>query len=174
MAGNITAPRLRELLHYEPEAGVFTWLSAAGARGRIKAGTVAGTKRRDGYIQIQIEGAIYTAHRLAWLYMTGEWPSGGLDHKHGVRDDNRWSELRAATQLQNLQNLRRAKSNNRTGLLGVSVVGRGGKFKSEIQAGGKKSHLGYFGTPEAAHAAYLEAKAVLHEYQTLSDRLGAK
>lgn len=165
MAGGISAARLRELLHYDPATGVFTWIHAAGWHGRIKAGSVAGHRRRDGYIQIEVDGCTYTAHRLAWLYVTGGWPANGIDHRHGVRSDNRWSELRPATQMQNLQNMRKARSDNKSGLLGVSLVGA--RAKAEIQVGGKRKHLGYFDTPELAHAAYLEAKVRYHEFQTL-------
>ena len=87
MRDAITEARLKERLHYDPDTGIFTWLKMSRQPKRL--GSVAGG-RCDGYIQIYLDGLIYRAHRLAWLYMTGEWPVGYLDHKNGVRDDNRW------------------------------------------------------------------------------------
>lgn len=159
----ITATRLRELLAYDPATGLFTWAANHGTKCR--AGEVAGSDHGKGYIQIQLDGRNYLAHRLAWLYVTGEWPSHGVDHKHGNRSDNRWDELRAATNSQNQQNLRKARSRSLTGLLGVSRNGK--RWKSNITLNGVQKHIGTFDTPEQAHAAYIEVKRQQHEHNML-------
>lgn len=162
---NLTAARLREVLEYNPETGVFTWIKPSGRR--VKVGDVAGARRPDkpggggGYRTIQIDGTRYYAHRLVWFYMTGEWPAADVDHRFGMRDDNRWSELREASRSVNLQNQRTARG--RVGLLGVCEYPAGsGKFRAQISAGGKCVFLGTFLVPEHAHAAYVEAKRRMH------------
>lgn len=165
----LTAERLRELLHYDPLTGVFTWLKRRGFKAVV--GSVAGTEER-GYIRIYLNGRNYRAHRLAVLYMTGEWPSHQVDHKYGIRHDNRWDELRRATNAENGQNQRRARSDNKCCLLGVYA--RGDKWRAQIRLGGKKRYLGLYKTPEQAHAAYLEAKARLHPFQTIVQAIDAE
>lgn len=166
MKPELTAGRLRELLHYDPETGVFTRL--ARTSNSIKVGDVAGTADSDGYIQISVDGVLYRAHRLAWLYMTGAWSKGVIDHVNGVKGDNRFANLRPATNAENQQNQRRAQSSNKLGLLGVCRVCREGKrFKAQIMVDGRQIYLGTFDTPEQAHAAYLAAKRRLHSGCTL-------
>ena len=97
--------RLHDVLHYDPLTGVFRWRVARGSRA---AGDVAGGISGAGYRQIGIDGRYYQASRLAWLYTTGEWPDGEIDHKNGVHDDNRWDNLRDVTHTENNQNQRRA------------------------------------------------------------------
>ena len=154
----LTYERLREVLHYDPETGVFTRLVRTS--NRIKVGDVAGCSAGDGYVQIRVDGVRYLAHRLAFLWMTGEWPRDMIDHINGVRDDNRFANLRPATRAENMQNQRRAMSNSQTGLLGVTRVGK--RFMATIQVDGRKIHIGTFDTPEQAHEAYLAAKRRLH------------
>lgn len=159
----ITQERLKELLHYDPETGVFTWRIRTS--NRVKVGDVAGSAAAYGYLEIGIDGVTAKSHRLAFLYMTGEWPEHDVDHINGIRTDNRWANLRTATRSQNLQNLRAAKSNSKTGLLGVSPYN--GTFRASIKHNGKQITLGRFSCPHAAHAAYLKAKAELHPFSTL-------
>lgn len=160
---DLTAGRLRELLDYDPDTGVFTW--KISRRGRVKAGDVAGALRHDGYIQIGIDGRLHQAHRLAWLYVTGESPPSEIDHISCVRTDNRIANLRLATRSENQQNQSKAQKRNKTGFLGVSP--HQGKFQAQIKVDGKVRTIGRFPTPEAAHAAYLEAKRQLHPFGTL-------
>src|SRR5690349_15052213 len=101
---SLTQQYLKEILHYDPETGVFIWYTS---RGHCKAGNVAGSLNL-GYILIGICNFKYQAHRLAWLYMTGEWPTFEIDHKNGVSSDNRWENLREATRIINGQNRRKA------------------------------------------------------------------
>ena len=93
----ITQEELKELLDYNPETGLFTW----NVYNNIKNKTTAGTFN-DGYIQIKIKQKIYQAHRLAWLYVYGEWPKGQIDHINGIRDDNRIENLRDVTNRETL------------------------------------------------------------------------
>jgi hypothetical protein len=158
----ITAERLRELLNYDPSTGLFTWLVS---RGPAKIGGIAGCMDGEWYIVIGVDVRQYRAHRLAWLYMTGEWPIYEIDHKNTIQYDNRFDNLRQATRSQNKQNMRRAMSCNRCGLLGVSDSN--GRCHVQICVAVKRRSLGYYDTPELAHAAYLAAKAILHPFQTI-------
>jgi len=120
-----------------------------------------------GYLQIYIDRRPYLAHRLAWLYVHGEWPgSGYIDHVNGNKLDNRLNNLREATNGQNMQNQVRPHKNNRSGYLGVSRSRD--RYVAQIRKNNKTYHLGVFDTPEDAHARYLHEKQRLHEYGTLS------
>ena len=157
----ITQSRLKELLHYDPETGVFTW---AVRRNGIRNGGVAGGLDAKGYRKIGVDGRLYLAHRLAWLYVHGVWPQAQMDHRNGVHDDNRISNLREATNAQNSQN-RALHANNTSGFPGVTWFWQRRKWMSQITFDGKRKGLGYFDDPEEAHEAYLAAKARLHAFQ---------
>jgi hypothetical protein len=150
----ITAERLRELLHYDPETGVFTRrVNTRGAR----AGSVAGCVQPRGYCRVTVDGQYYPVHRLAWLYMTGEWSDAPMiDHINNDPSDNRWSNLREATSAQSRINTRRAK-NNTTGYKGVVYLTRRRKYTARIMVNGRLLHLGHFDDPASAHAAYVFA-----------------
>lgn len=117
---------------------------------------VAGCKHHDGYIVIGLDYALWLAHRLAWLYMTGSFPSGLLDHKNGDRSDNRWSNIREASRAQNSQNTRRKRGHS-CGYKGVSRSNKCKRFRAVITVDGKQIRLGNFATPEQANKAYAEA-----------------
>lgn len=147
----ITQSELKQVLHYEPETGVFTWLTNH-AHGSKKFGVVAGYKLASGHIRIKVVGKSYPAHRLAWLYMTGEHPpTEHVDHINLVRNDNRWSNLRLATSSENCANKRKL-SINRSGWKGVNVSR--GKWRASIKHNGKYKHLGLYDCPAAASFAY--------------------
>ena len=158
---SITAERLRELVHYDPETGLFTQVAV---RKGWKAGRIIGRRMsRCGYIRIGIDMNRYLAHRLAWLYMTGEWPPDQIDHVNGDRADNRWSNLREATSAQNGQNSR--PRNGKFNLKGVAKSldhWRAKPFSARIKAHGKVHYLGRFATPEEAHAAYVAGAYKYH------------
>lgn len=147
--------------HYDPETGVFTRIRSVGRHGRHKAGTVAKACNSHGYTVIRIGGVLHGAHRLAWLYVHSEWPNV-IDHINGDRSDNRIANLRNVTQTENMQNLKSAPRNSRSGLLGAHRFGRSRRWTSRIRIGGKSVKLGLFDTAEEAHAAYMAAKAVHH------------
>lgn len=155
----LTHDRLRELLSFDPDTGIFRWLKTRGSRAAI--GSLAGSLDHYGYRQIGIDGRDYKAHRLAWFYMTGNWPELEVDHRFGHTDDNRWSELRQATPCQNKQNMRRHRD-NRTGLKGVHFHKGTSRWCAQIMHEGKKIYLGLFDRPEDAHAAYCKAASDLH------------
>lgn len=159
----LTAERLREVLDYDPETGVFTWrvtntnALGHGGRSRCVAGAVAGHLNRNGYRSIGIDHVLYQAHRLAWLYVHDRWPDHHIDHINGGHDDNRIANLRDVPQAQNAQNRHGAQRNNRTGHLGVDEY-KPGRWRARIKDGARQRHLGCFATPEAAYAVYAEAK----------------
>lgn len=155
----ITQARLKELLHYDLDTGVFTWLRPLS--NRVRSGDKAGQPGADGYWRINVAGQSYLAHRLAWLYVTGRWPVQQIDHKNNIRNDNRFSNLRDVSPSMNLENQQKPRSNNSTGFLGVSH-GKKGRFRAIIKADGRYVALGTYDTPEEAHAVYLAAKRASH------------
>ena len=156
--------RARELLSYNKDTGIFTWRLG---RPKCTVGSVAGHSTNHGYIRIMVEGECYQAHRIAWLYVYGHWPTINIDHINGDKADNRLVNLREANTTTNQENRRGAQSNNRTRVLGVSWHKIAKKFSAKIQVSGKSHHLGLFNTAEDAHAAYLSAKRKLHAGCTL-------
>jgi len=156
-ARDLTAQRLKDLLRYCPDTGEFT--AAKARRGLRKVGS-AGWVNAQGYRCVSLDGSTYLAHRLAWLFVNGEWPLDQIDHINGVRSDNRISNLRASSQHQNMQNTS-ARSDSSTGLKGVFPV-RSGKWAAQIQANKKVHHLGTFASKEEAFAAYQSAASDLH------------
>lgn len=161
---SIDSTLLKQLLKYDPETGVFTWINDMGRR--VKAGKEAGCLHHKGYVQIRINGKSYLAHRLAWLYVYGEWPEYGIDHINGFKTENHISNLRQADQSQNSQNLKRSRGSS--GFLGVSIdIDRKNRWKASIKLNGKTTHLGWFKSPEQAHEAYVAAKRAMHPFGTL-------
>ena len=106
----LTQTKLRELLHYDPETGVWTWLNPL-PRSKVKSGDIAGRIMDNGRRQIRIASGFYYSSRLAWLYMTGEWPLDQVDHENRNKSDDRWDNLREATQSQNSFNRTWAEAN---------------------------------------------------------------
>lgn len=157
---DLTADRLRQLLAYDSTTGVFTRLVALDPGG--SAGEVAGTLQKStGYRRVCVDGTVYRENRLAWLYVYERWPVAHIDHRNGVRDDNRIDNLREATRTVNSQNRRRAQRNNlSSGLLGVTA--KRDKWVASIRVDRRLRHLGTFATKEAAHQRYLQAKRALH------------
>ena len=162
---SMDAEQLREILHYEAGTGVFTW--RVKLNRQMIVGSVAGHKAH-GYIIIGIKGELYRAHRLAWLYQTGRWPDGDIDHKNGNKEDNQWENPREATRSQNMQNVG-IKKNNKSGFKGVYKHTQVGRFVAQIRINGRKVHLGIFETAEEAGAAYAQAANQNHkEYARLA------
>ncbi len=152
--------RLRELLEYAPDTGVFRWRIKPCSR--IMVGAVAGS-RSHAYIEIGIDGQKYLAHRLAWLYIHRAWPVGQIDHVNGVGTDNRIANLRDVPAVTNCENQRRARSNNHISrALGVYLDRPTGKWRPKIQVAGKQIYGGSFETIEQAHEAYIQLKRRHH------------
>lgn len=146
----LTVSELKALLTYDPDAGVFRWLVDWQ---RVRIGDIAGSKDFYGYTHIQVQGKKHKTHRLAWFYMTGDWPKQKIDHINGVKDDNRWGNLREASSLNNSHNAKLHQG--KTIPKGVSRSGR--KYRARIRVLGKLIYLGTFDRAELAHAAYCGA-----------------
>lgn len=159
-----TAERLREMFSVS-ESGQLVRKISTGYRGCHRAGEVAGSNRKDGYMQVGVDGHVLLVHRVVFAIANGHWPQQHVDHIDGDRKNNRPENLRDVSCKVNLQNQRKAGSKSSTGLLGASPWRVG--FKAEIRSNGKKVHLGVFATAESAHDAYVTAKRALHEGNTL-------
>lgn len=155
----ITRERLMEVLDYNQETGVFTWVKPTGYRA--KAGDVAGAVGTIGYRHIKIEGKHYYAHRLAWFYVNGAWPSKQIDHIDGSRLNNAIANLREATNAQNNWN-KRKQVNNKSGFKGVSWSSTAGKWWAQINREGRHYNLGYYDCPAEAAKAYQSAAERIH------------
>lgn len=162
----ISHERLKKLLLFDAETGVFVW--KANGTGKAKAGTIAGhLHKKSGYTRISVDGVKYGAHRLAWFYAYGVWPSSEVDHKDGQKSNNTIHNLRSTDKTGNQQNIQKARGNSASKLLGVSFHKTTGKWVAQIQANCKKIHIGYFATPEEAYRAYVLKKRELHTTCTL-------
>lgn len=154
----LTQAALKELLDYDQDTGVFRW--RVNRNGLIRAGSIAGGKsavyKENGRVyyrlQIKISCKLHLAHRLAWLYVHGEWPESQIDHINGNPLDNRIANLRQATPKQNSEN-RRLNANNTSGYRGVNWYARGKKWCAHLQHANQQVHIGYFDCPHEAGAA---------------------
>jgi len=155
MRNDLTADRLRALMHYNPETGEFS--RNVHLSNRSRASQVVGNKHSSGYIIICVNGSPRRAHRLAWLYVYGEWPKEQIDHINGIRDDNRIANLRDVTALENKRHRTMPQKPGR--MLGAALHKATGRWSSQMTVNYKKIHLGYFNTEAEAHSAYAAAKA---------------
>jgi hypothetical protein len=152
-----------ELFDYDPINGNL--IRKITTNHRAKKGDIAGTLHSCGRIVIGTKGKKFYAHRLIWLHQTGSWPENDIDHIDGNPINNKIENLRNATDSQNQQNIKKPKSSNLHGFLGVESRKVG--WVARIMSNGKRLNLGTFKTPEEAHAAYISAKRVLHSFNTL-------
>ena len=162
----LTAEYVRQILDYDPDTGEFRWKArpvdhfqderARKIWNTRFVGTIAGSHNSHGYLMIRIDGRLHMAHRLAWLYVTNEWPKDQIDHINLVRNDNHWVNLREATRSQNKANMRRI-STNTSGMKGVCLHRPSGKWLASIKKNQKRHHLGYFDCIEEAASAYEQA-----------------
>ena len=153
----LNAAEVRDLLEYAPDTGVLRWKRHMTPRAR--AGKEAGVIQQGKYRRIGIFGSYYMAHRLAWLIVTGEWPTHEIDHINGRKADNRWVNLREATPTENKRN---TVHRNKSGLLGASYSTNKGMFRAQIRVSGHRKFLGWFDNAEDAHAAYVAAAKSFH------------
>ena len=154
-----SASELHALLEYDPESGALTWKPRPRTRGWRPdiSGRVDNTLD-NGRARIGVLGGRYLAHRLIWCMMTGSWPLYQIDHINGNPSDNRWSNLRQVTNQENCRNQKR-RANNRSGVTGVIWRKDHSLWTAQIQANGKRVHLGFFKTKDAAVEARREAEA---------------
>jgi hypothetical protein len=155
----LTAERLRKVLHYNPETGVFTWVKPNKKKSGL-IGTTAGNTDRLGYINITIDRIRYKAHRLAWMYFYGAFPDEFIDHINCKPSDNRIVNLRAATKSQNEANTR-IRSTNTSGHKGV-YLNKNKKWQAYITIQGRSVYLGSFDKKEEASKAYLSMASKIH------------
>jgi hypothetical protein len=150
MKAELTQERLKELLHYDPETGHFTWRVTRNPR-TAPFDSRAGSPNRKGYILIRIDGIRRLAHRLAFLYMTGGASPEFVDHINRVKDDNSWGNLRPATSRDNQGNVG-VRSDNTSGHRGVTWHKRLGKWQAYGARDGRRIYLGYYTSLEEAAA----------------------
>lgn len=166
-ADTLTQDRLKELLHYDPETGLFTWLprgrkcfnsdKSHRAWNAKNANRIAGNTAGRGYCTIRHYAKNYAAHRLAFLYMTGEFPAHEVDHINGSYADNRWCNLRVVTHAENCRNAKR-NTLNTSGHTGVSWHKRQRRWCAYIHANGKLNYIGCFTSVELALLARKQAE----------------
>lgn len=165
-ANTLTQDQLKTLLHYDPDTGVFTWLprdvtyfktpKSCKTWNTQFSGKVAGTVDKHGYVILSLYGKKHSAHRIAFLWLNGSFPTNQVDHINHIRADNRWINLRAVTGLENMQNIRLSRKNT-SGILGVSWRKDKNKWRSRIKLNGRERALGHFATIEEAAAARAKA-----------------
>ncbi len=157
----LTQARLKALLHYDPETGVF--VNRVERNGRAKKGAVAGARTQDGYICIQVEKQKHQAHRLAWLYVYGAWPQNEIDHLNRDRADNRIDNLRDVSRLVNSHNIG-AHKGSISGQKGVAWHSRNRKWQVQMRVNGVHHYIGQFKDLHEAVNARLEAEKRLHRF----------
>lgn len=147
----LTQDELKSQLSYDTKTGIFTRLIAKS--NRTKIGNQAGTENVKGYTVISFNNKIYLAHRLAWLYINGQWPKNQIDHINMNRSDNRWCNLRECNNQENMQNTS-IKSTNSSGYKGVTFDKYRNKWCAMGRLLGKTKFLGRFDSVEQASEAY--------------------
>lgn len=143
---NVTQDELKKLIHYDKYTGIFTWLCDRyrnKIKGKIAGAVITHPHTGKTYRHIEINGKPYRAHRLAWLYMTGELPEHDIDHIDGQGDNNSWNNLRKANKYINARNCRLRKD-NKYGVCGIYFDRRRNKWLSYITFYKKRIHLGYY------------------------------
>lgn len=165
----LTHARLHEALEYDASTGVFTWRVPTSKK--FKPGDVAGTEMDTGYCVIVLDGKRHRAHRLAWFYVNGVWPSNDIDHIDRNRLSNAIHNLRDVSRSVNLQNIAVARSDSTSGLKGAIFHRASGRWHARVMVDGKTHSFGYHDTPEAAHAVYLRQKKRLHEGYVASEEV---
>lgn len=148
-----------DALSYNRITGEFKWKTTR--KNGIKSGSLAGCLHRTGYLLVSVGRVKFPCQRIAWLFHTGNWPSGHIDHINMVKTDNRICNLREASHSQNAFNTPTPPSNT-SGFKGVSWYSRAQKYRAQITAYGERYYLGLFDDPCLAHEAYKAASIKLH------------
>lgn len=157
---HITQQDVRNTFSYDKRVGLLIRRFSAG---RAPAGKASTYKDRDGYLCVGFMGHVHRAHRLIWLYVTGEWPKGDIDHINRIKDDNRWKNLRDVTRAENKQNQLVLKR-NKCGVKGVHWDKNTSKYAAGICHNGKTYYLGQFESIHDAADAYARKAAELHKF----------
>lgn len=146
----ISHDELLSRLDYDKESGIFTWkLSTARRRSGEEAGGIFTCKKGKQYVVIGIKNKIYYAHRLAFLWVNGEFPPSHVDHIDSNGLNNRWNNLRLASRAENSKNVK-IKKNNTSGVCGVYFNKQIKKWIAQIGIEGKVRSLGSFVNKEDA------------------------
>lgn len=156
----LTAQRLRALLTYDSDTGIFKW--DVNLNGAAKRGSIAGTIDTNGYVSIKIDKKFYRAHRLAWLYVYGVWPEKYIDHINHVTTDNRIANLRECDNSQNQCN-QRVQKRSKSGTKGVTWHKATGKWQVQCKLNGKNYHGGTFESLEEAVRVCADLRKSIHE-----------
>jgi hypothetical protein len=160
---SLTQEELKSLSEYNPDTGVF---QARQQRGTIRVGDIMGSVQVNGYRAASINSRKFYEHRLAWLYTYGYFPSGEqpfIDHVDGDRTNNRISNLRLCSNINNTQNIK-MKPTNTSGFKGVTWHKKAKKWMVCIRNGelGKVEYLGLFVSEEEASVAYENRAKEIH------------
>ena len=155
----ITQQKIRQILSFEPDSGTFRWRERHGNKA---IGSIAGHADHLGYWKVKIQGHSYRAHKLAWLYVFGEWPTFPIDHIDGNKANNAIANLRDGSCGVNQQNVRRPQTNNKSGYLGVHKRSDSKTYRVAISVDGVLRHFGGFKSAKDASDAYLQIKRQLH------------
>ena len=153
----LTQSRLKEVLRYYPDTGIFIWKVSSRRR---RSGSEAGSLRHDGRVLIATDNQRFLRSRLAWLYMEGYFPENEVDHINRMPRDDRWSNLRHVSRQCNMRNAKK-QCNNTSGVTGVDFHKETKKWRSMIAVNGKRFHIGYFGDFNEAVLARLTVEKCL-------------
>jgi hypothetical protein len=160
----ITQEELKEQLDYNPETGIFTWKKLPEKRPN---NGIAGSLDNRGYTYIRINKKLYLAHRLAWLYVYGEWPQNNIDHINGIKYDNRIENLRDIPQRENCQNYTIHRNGK---LVGCYFNKNAQKWQARIRVKGRLKHIGYYNTEQEAHQVYMNEVNKLNENPSINKK----
>ena len=147
----LTQERLKEVLGYDPETGMFRWKMSPAPS--VNIGDTAGHKHIRGYIQIGINGKRHRAHRLAYLYTHGYIPEYGIDHIDRNPSNNRIDNLREVSQQCNMRNTGNYCTNT-SGCKGVYWNKHNNRWCAQITVNGKRKYLGTYDKDDFASAVY--------------------
>lgn len=159
----LTQEKLKQILDYDSKTGFFTWKLPVRGVSKVPS-KPAGHKATSGYIFIRVNGLLYRAHRLAWLYVYGVFPEYDIDHVDGNRSNNSIDNLRDVTRKENRKNNRKYKT-NKSGVVGVYWYEPLQKWHAQIQSDGVKYHIGYFTDLETAKQKRKEMETVFNFHE---------
>jgi hypothetical protein len=167
----LTAEKARKIFSYDEQTGLLHWrIYSKSRKGKIRPGDVVGSLDAMGYVVLRTARRNYKAHRVIWLIKTGSWPASAIDHRNGIKNDNRWGNLRLATSEENAHN-RCMRRTNKYGFKGVWFNPASSKYLAAIKVCGKTRHLGEHSTLHGAAVAYATAAKAIYGDFTSADVL---